>query len=164
MITKGSDLSMNAQRTLKERLTISLISQWSLNDLSINAKFFHLRKSWEINERTRISHRNSFFGAFERSLRARAYFWWLNGRPTISVLCKGPLSDVHPLPEANPEREVMMLPDCVVTGHSYGDFNGINQGAAWGPKLPQCYSFYSSSRGGRSLSQNQHKRIYTLKG
>ena len=74
MIAKRSDLSKSAQ--------------WFLSDLSIFPP--RSRDSWEINECTRISPRNSFFVAFERLLRDQAYFWLLNGSPTISVLCKGP--------------------------------------------------------------------------
>lgn len=54
-IAKGSDLLRNAQGVPKVHLTISmfsLISQWSLGDLLMNAKFVHLdgRNGWQIGE------------------------------------------------------------------------------------------------------------------
>ena len=98
MIAKGSDLSTNSQWTLNKRSTnaqgvliglinLSMISQRSFNERQICPP--RRRDGWEINEHTRISHRNGFWEIVERSLRDRAYFWLLNGHPTISVLCKG---------------------------------------------------------------------------
>ena len=82
-----NECSTSAQRMLKE------CWRSAQRSLSMNANFFPpwSADGWEINKRTRISHRDGFCVAFERSLRDRVYFWPLNGRPTISVLCKGPL-------------------------------------------------------------------------
>ena len=68
-----NECSMNTQGVLNDLIdfpTISMIFQWIL--------IFFLpqrRDGWEINKRTRISHRNGFFIAVERSLRDRDNFW-----------------------------------------------------------------------------------------
>ena len=72
MIAKGSDLSMNAQGTLNVLIDFPMISQRSFNERRIFPP--QKRNGWQINERTRISHRNSFIVAFERSTRDQANF------------------------------------------------------------------------------------------
>ena len=100
MIAKGSDLSMNAQRTLnecsinaqgvlKEHSMISSISQWSLSDLSMNAKFFHPKG--EMAEKSTSAQGSHKETDLLMLLGDRAYFWSPNGWPPISVLCKVPL-------------------------------------------------------------------------
>ena len=59
---KGSNLSMNTQQVLMD---LSMISQRSFNESQVFQP--QRRDSWEINERTSISHRNGFLVAFERS-------------------------------------------------------------------------------------------------
>ena len=73
--------SMNVHWMLKENLTISssstissilMIFQWSFVEPQICPP--QRRDGWEINEHTRISPRNGFFIAFERSLRIGPIF------------------------------------------------------------------------------------------
>ena len=82
-----NDCSMNTQGALNDLIDLLMISQRSFNIRQICPT--QRRHGWELKERTRISQRNGFCIAFEKSLRDRAYFWSLNGRPTIAVLCKG---------------------------------------------------------------------------
>ena len=91
---QGSDLATNtqqminkwsksAQGVLDDLIDLPMISQRSFNKCQICSPW--RRDGWEINNHTRISHRKSFFIAFEWSLRDQGIF--LN-HPTISVLCK----------------------------------------------------------------------------
>ena len=88
-----NERSTNGQGVLNNLIDLSIISQGSFNECQICP--LRRRDGWEINERIRLSHRNDCFIAFERSLRDRAYYWSLSGRPTIFVLCKGPLRHIE---------------------------------------------------------------------
>ena len=97
MIAKGSDHSTNTQRMLNEcsrstqgvlsdLIDLPMMSQWSFNQ----CQFLPPQK--RDGCRSTSAQGSPTEMAFSLLLRDRANVWSLNGRPTISVPCKGPLS------------------------------------------------------------------------
>ena len=93
MIAKGSDLSTNAQQTLNECSMISAISQWSQRSFNKHQIF---PPEGDMAERSTRAQGSLTEMAFSLLLRdcweIGPIFLSLNGRSTISILCKGLLN------------------------------------------------------------------------